>query len=154
MKAAERTDSMDTPKEASHPFQRLVIFQFRGATAMLWKNSETKSLKIMQRCSLQHQRGYDRNFALGQFVHERVFLENGAVRPASRAIQFCDDWGTIFEADLVDSVLVAVECQQPAVAAETEAFQSVQHALRGKRGEINWSRIIRHSHIDHPNEGF
>src|SRR5687768_17568016 len=87
MKGVERTDSMDAPKEAPHPFQRVVIFQFRGAAAMLWKNSETKSLKIMQRCSLQHQRGYDRNFVLGQFLHERVFLENGPVRPASRTVE-------------------------------------------------------------------
>jgi hypothetical protein len=60
---------------------------------------------------------------------EAVLFENGRIGPSRRAVELDDDRRRIFDADLIDAVLVAAECLQPPVARDAHALERVEHAV-------------------------
>ena len=85
---------------------------------------------------------------LGQLLHEGVFFEYRGIRPALGTIEFRHQRRAFFHADLIDAVLVAVECQQAAVAAEAYAFQRVQHTIGVQGGKIRWGKTTGLYHLE------
>ena len=87
--------------------------------------------RVGQRLAVgQNQRRNHRHLGLCQFQRESVFFENLRVAPAPGAVELGHHHLAVFQKDLEDPVLVAVELDQPAVAAHADAVQRVQHRLR------------------------
>jgi hypothetical protein len=72
-----------------------------------------------------------------------VLLGDLRVAPARRTIELRDHRRCVVAPHLVDTVLVAVERQQAAVAANAHAVERVEHAIRGQSG------IRRFGHATH-----
>ncbi|MNG09174.1 hypothetical protein D3C84_925800 [compost metagenome] len=81
---------------------------------------------------VDHRRD-DRNVALGEFGGELVFFQNGFVGPALRPVKLGDQRFGVFDADLIDAVLVAVERQNARVAEKADAFDGIEHEVWGER---------------------
>jgi hypothetical protein len=58
-----------------------------------------------------------------------VFFEYGIVTPAAGPIKLRDDRFIIFDSDLIDAVLIAVEREESAVAAKAEALDGRQNVI-------------------------
>lgn len=74
-----------------------------------------------------------------QFEAEAVLLQDLLVAPAVGAVEFGDKRGALFDSNLVDPVLVAVQGQDPPVADKPTAFDGVHdeagcQGLKGMRG--------------------
>jgi len=81
----------------------------------------------------------DGDLAFRQFQRKGVVLEDLRVAPALRPVELGHHHGRprafrpagiVLQKDLEDAVLVAVERQQPAVAAQADALQRVEHRVR------------------------
>ena len=83
----------------------------------------------MQRFSRQFEWFNDRNFLFREFRGELVFLEDGSVTPAAGPIKLCDDRFIIFDSDLINAILIAVEREEPAVAPKAEAVDGRQNVI-------------------------
>jgi hypothetical protein len=137
-----RANGMNAPDKTPQPFQRIWVVQFRGTAAAARKYRKTKTLVAMQRGAraIDH-RGDNRNFLRIQFGHKGVFFENRGIAPALRPIKLGDERHAFFHADLVNTVFVAIERQQPAVAPETDAIQRIEDEIWRERRE----RMLRFS---------
>jgi len=67
---------------------------------------------------------------LDQFQAELVLLENRVVAPATGPVELGDQWCYIFDAHLIDAVLVAVERQHAGIAEVADAFHGVEDQVR------------------------
>ena len=61
---------------------------------------------------------------------KRVLLEDLRVAPAAGPVELGDDDPAVLQEDLEDAVLVGVQLQQPAVAAQADAVERVEHRGR------------------------
>jgi hypothetical protein len=74
-----------------------------------------------------------RYVAFGEFKGELVLFENRFVGPALRAVELGDQRLGVFDADLIDTVLLAVERQNAGVAEKADAFDGIEHEVWGER---------------------
>ena len=85
-------------------------------------NREAEGTVEMQAGPGEPQRRDDRNLRTSQLLRECVFFENGGVAPAARAVELGHYGRRTFDTHAVDAVLVAVQREQPAIAAEPESL--------------------------------
>jgi len=64
-----------------------------------------------------------------------MLFQNRRISPARGAVELGDQRRAVFHARLIDAVLITVEGQQAAVAAQTDAVQRIEHGIGGERGE-------------------
>src|SRR6185436_20745529 len=128
---------MDAGDEAAEPLERFGVVQFRRAPAAARIQGETKSLKSMQRSRVHCYRRHRRNLAFRELRGEDVFLENLRIAPARRPVEFRDQRLVVLNADLINPVFIAVQRQQPAVAAKSDGFDRIQHQI-GRQPGIRW----------------
>src|SRR5260221_962530 len=135
---ARRAHRVNAPDEAADPLERLAVLELRRAPAAARKYREAKAAGRVRRISVGRERRDDRDLALGKLQAERVLLEDLSVGPARGTVELRDHrgrrtrTGTVFEPDLVDAVLVAVQREQPPVAGEAHARERVEHGIRGE----------------------
>ncbi len=98
-----------------------------------------------RRC--ERQRRGDRDLGGGQFGREGVLFEDLRVAPAPRPVELGDDDAAVFQKDLEDAVLVRVELDQAAVAAQADAVEGVEHHAGGQvrigSGACGKSLVVR-----------
>ena len=80
------------------------------------------------RCDGKRPRCGDRNLRSSQLGGEPVLFEDLRIAPSARPIELRDDDPAVFQKDLEDAVLVRVELDQPAVTAQADAVERVEHA--------------------------
>ena len=83
----------------------------------------------MQGVSRQFERLDNRNLLLRKFRRKTVFLENGIITPATGTIKLRDDRFIVFDSDLINAVLIAVEREESTVAPKTEAVDGRQNVI-------------------------
>ncbi len=83
----------------------------------------------MQGLTPQIERSDHGNVRIRQFRAECVFLEDRRVAPASRPVELRDDRRGVLDADLVDAVLVTVQCLEPAIALEAETLHRRENVV-------------------------
>ncbi len=138
-------DRVDAADEASEPFERVGIVEVgRAATpARVHRKAETAGL--VQRLPAERERRNDRDLALGELERERVLLEDLGVGPARRPIELDNDRRAVFDVDLVDAVLVAVQREQSAVPAHARGFERVEHRV-GRQVRIGMAIDVHAGH--------
>jgi len=88
----------------------------------------------MQRFSVQRQGRDHRDVRIGKFGTETVFLEYCLVAPASRPIKLCDYRLLFFDADLIDAILIAVQCQESPIAVKAQFLHRRENVIGLKLG--------------------
>ncbi|MNH08055.1 hypothetical protein D3C79_674600 [compost metagenome] len=67
-----------------------------------------------------------RDFTFGQLGGEGMLFEDRCIGPAVWAIELGNQRFSVFDAHLIDAVLVAVECQNAGIAEKADTFHSVE----------------------------
>src|SRR3989449_11211772 len=98
---------MNASDEASDPFERLAVFQLGAAPAAARIHGEAEPGMLAGK-----GRRDDRNFMLRQFFCEGMLFRDLPRAPAPGAVELEHDRAAVFQPDLVDAVLVAVEREQ------------------------------------------
>ncbi|MNM88565.1 hypothetical protein D3C81_1007860 [compost metagenome] len=96
------------------------------------EQSETEALVLEQGAAVVLHRRNHRHLAVGEFGGEAVFFEDRRIAPAAWAVELGDQRLCVFDAHLIDAVLVAVQCQHPGVAEKADAFHCVQDQVGGE----------------------
>ncbi len=127
-------NGMEPAERAAQPFQRLVLFDLWSAPALAREQGQPMSGDGMQGAAAQEQGWHNRHLALGQFQGEGVLFQNGRVAPAAGPVELGDALAAVFQTHLKYPVLVTVELQQRAVAAQAQAVDGVEHAIGAEIG--------------------
>src|SRR5207244_7391451 len=69
------------------------------------------------------------DFAPGELVREGVLFIDLRVAPAARPIELRHHHRAVFQPDLVDAVLVAIEAQQAPVGAQAGRGDAIEHHI-------------------------
>jgi hypothetical protein len=136
-----RTHRMQAAEETAEPLQRLGVLELGPAAGMAVTDRDAVRAYMRQRrrramqCDgiagrVQFARRDHRHVLRRQLARERVLFEDLRVAPASWPIELGDDHLAVLEMNLEDAVLVRVELQQAAVAAQADGIECVEHARR------------------------
>src|SRR5438067_3666342 len=121
---------MNASNVAAESHQRIAVFELGRASAETLVNGEAKTFEGVERRACQRQCGNGRDLALGQLGDKRMLLENLRVAPARRPIEFGDNGRRVVAPHLINAIFVAVERKQTAIAANADAFERVENAIR------------------------
>ncbi len=100
---------MDAGDQAPQLLQLVPIVKFRRATTPAGINRETEQAGMKKRLPVDRHRRDKRNFLSHEFIGKRMLLENRGIAPAAWAVEFDDNIVIVPDADLVDTVFVAVQ---------------------------------------------
>ena len=128
-KARSPADAMNTAEKAAYPLAIGGRPQFRPAPAAPRENGVSEARMDEQRLAVAQKRRNHRNFLHRQFCRKCVFLTNRRVAPSTGTIEFGDDRLAVFRPDLIYTIFVAVEGQNPPVAAMSDRLERIQHYL-------------------------
>src|SRR6267143_2963340 len=95
---------MNASDEASDPFEGLAVLELRAAPAAARVHGEAEPGVLAGK-----GRRDDRNFMLRQFFCEGMLFRDLPRAPAAGAVELEHHRAAVFQPDLVDAVLVAVE---------------------------------------------
>ena len=120
---------VDARHEAAELLEQLHVVELRRAAAVAGVDGEAEVAVDVQRLAVVRRAAARPGIFLGrELVGEVVLLVDRLVRPAAGPVELGDHRRGILEPDAVDAVLVAVQRQQPAVAARptlsTDAMMS------------------------------
>jgi len=123
-------DRVNAPEKTPKPFQVVGVVQIRPAppTARIERETET-GMHEQRSAVLVCQRGYHGNLRLQQFVREGVFLQNRRILPAPRPVELRHQIAPILQPDLIDAILVTVECQQMAIGHKAFALDRIEDEI-------------------------
>ena len=87
---------------------------------------------VQRRAICSWRRRHDGQLGIRQLVREGMLFLDRLPRPACRPVELRDDGCGFLDANLIDTVFVAVERKQPPVAAHPAAFHCVEDEIRGE----------------------
>ena len=123
---------MQAPQQLPQTVQLVEIAGLRRTAAPARKQGEAKACMFEQALAVVNHRRYHRDITVGELEGKAVLFEDGFVGPALRSVEFGDQRFRVFDADLVHAIFVAVERKHAGIAQETDAFDGVEHQIRGK----------------------
>ena len=121
---------MHAAQQLAEAIELVEIAGLRCAAAAAREEGEAKAGVLEQRAAVALERCHHRHLVLGQFQTELVLLEDRRVAPATRTIELGDQRRFVFDAHLIDAVLVAVERQHAGIAEVADAFHGVEDQVR------------------------
>ena len=122
LEAGALAAQVDAGHEAAELAQQLQVVELRRAAAEAGVDGEAEGAPVMERPAVPVEGRGHRDFLGGELQGEVVLLLDGRVGPAAGPVELGDHRRPVLDADPVHPVLVAVQRQQAAVAAEAEAF--------------------------------
>ena len=134
-KSPGRSDGVNARQKAANPFEHVEVFQLGPPSAPARRDAETEAVQMVQCAAVQRQRADHRDFSVHQLGGEGVFFEDLRVAPAVRAVELDHHRlarqiaaaDRAFEVRLIDAVFIARQRHHPAIAAQADAGQRVQH---------------------------
>ena len=129
------TDGVHASEQLAEAVQLLEVARLRRPAAPAREQGEAEATVLEQRLAIARQGRYHRDLMLGQLGAETVLLADRRIAPAVRAIELGDQRRFILDTDLIDAVLVAVECQYAGVAEVAKALHGIEHQIRGEGGK-------------------
>jgi hypothetical protein len=119
---------------ASHDQQVVEIIELRGVASLPWIECKPEVAKVAQTfSSIVQEWSDDRQFVFYQLEAELVFFKDLLVTPSLWPIKLGNQWFSIFDANLVNPVFIAVEGKGAAVAKKATALNSI-HDETGRQG--------------------
>ena len=114
---------------------QFVVVEVRRPTAVARVYGDTVVPGVMQGLRRHAQRRHDGNLLRARAMCERVLLEDRIVTPAPRPVELGHDRYVVFDADLVDAILVAVQREKTSVTAKSHLVQRCEDILGLQVGE-------------------
>ncbi len=111
---------MHPGNESAELAQHIFVVQFRRAAASARRDRDPEIAAVMQCCAIQCEGRDNRNIRVRKLDAETVLLEDCLVAPARRPIEFRDHRLPIFDANLIDAILIAIQCQESTIALKAE----------------------------------
>ncbi|MNI65455.1 hypothetical protein D3C73_1209660 [compost metagenome] len=124
-----RADRMQAPEQLAQAIELVEVARLRCSAATAGEQGETETVVFVQGFTVVDQRRHDRHLAVGEFGGELVLFQNRFVAPALRPVELGDQRLGVFDTDLIDAVLVAVERQDARVAEKADAFDGIEHEV-------------------------
>ena len=137
-------DCMHAADEAAQPLHRGLVLQLgRAAGAPL---GDRETMVVVGGAEVAQGRGGAGLFARqgprvdhrdlggGQFGREGMLLQDLRIAPAAGAVELRDDHALVLQEDLEHAVLVGVQLDQPAVSAQADGVEGVEHHFRRQAG--------------------
>ncbi len=137
-----RADGVNPADESSQPFERLAVLELGRPAAAAGKDREAKALEAGEGLAVENERRHDGNLVAVELRGEGVLLEDLRVGPARRTVELGHDLRAVLHAHLIDAVLVAVQRIEPAVAAQAQALERVQHHV-GRKARVRVGIVHR-----------
>ena len=100
----------------------------------------------MQCLAIDYQWRYHWNVLVGEFDAEFMLLDYRVIRPAARPVEFGNNGPIVLDADLVDAILIAVQCQKATIAAKPEVLERSKNVV-GLQPDIRQCGIVRPGHF-------
>ncbi|MCY1512112.1 hypothetical protein D9M68_465600 [compost metagenome] len=129
---AGRAHRVEAAEELAEAEKLVQVARLGGAAATAGEQGEAEAGVLEQAFTITQQRRHHGHFTFRQFGAETVFLTDRRVAPALRAIELGDQRLGVFDAHLVDAVLVAVQREDACVAEKAEAFHGIQYQVGGE----------------------
>ena len=84
----------------------------------------------MMQCVALYDEGCDnRYFLSGQFCSKAVFLKYCFIAPSLRAIKFGDYWFILFDTNLVDTIFIAIQCEEATVTVKANMLEGLENIV-------------------------
>jgi hypothetical protein len=98
------------------------VVEFRSMTSLPRIESEAEAVMAEKAFAMRiPPRSNNRQFMLAKLKAETVFLDNLRIAPAPGTVKLRNEGATLFDAHLVDTILIAVQAKST-VTAKTAAF--------------------------------
>ncbi len=110
------------------------VIQFRRAATFARRDRKPEIAAVMQCFSLQREGCDNRDVGFRKFDTETVFLEDCLVAPAPRSIKLRDYRLLVFDANLIDAILIAIQCQKSPIAVIAEFLHRCENVVGLKLG--------------------
>ncbi|MNP26031.1 hypothetical protein D3C76_1188650 [compost metagenome] len=123
---------MQAAEQLAKAVELVEVARLRSVAAAAGEQGETEALMFEQGAAVVLHRRNHRHFAVGEFGGEAVLFEDRRIAPAAWAVELGDQRLRVFDAHLIDAVLVAVQRQHPCIAEKADAFHGVQDQVGGK----------------------
>ncbi len=138
-----RSHAVDACKQAAHPGEILGRFQFRRTPALARIQAEAEACMLEQGLPVDQQRCHHRQFRLRKFECEIMFFINGRIAPATGAIELGDQRCRRLDADLIDAVFVAAQCQHAPIGLIAGSGHRIEDQIRAERCIRSGARVHR-----------
>ena len=132
-KGLERAHRVNTANETPHPFQHLPAIKFRRPAALPGEHGKTQVAMAVQRFPVEYERRDHRQLPPGKFRCKRMLLKDRCIRPASGTIKLNHPRRTVVHENLIDAVLITVECQQTTIGRKANALQRIEQRIGRER---------------------
>ena len=127
--SAERADRVDTADETAQHCPILGAAKFGPAPALARIDGKAVTGVAVQGLPVHRDGRHDGKLAFDQLLGEAMFLANALVGPAPGSIELRHHETAVLLAELVDTVLVAVECEEAPVADEAYPLQGCKNPV-------------------------
>ena len=122
---------METPEKPAHLPALFRGLEIRPAAPAARVNGKQEAIALMQGfAGAVRYRCDTRNFLFRQFQGKCVLLENRGAWPAAGAVKFCDHGLLVLDTNLVNTVFVAVQCQQSAITTKAGGLDCRKYEVR------------------------
>jgi hypothetical protein len=127
-------DGVYSAESPAHDQQIVEIVELRCVSALAWIKGKTEVSEMKKTFSafVEHW-GDDRQLMFHQLKTELVLFQNLLVTPTFGSVELGDQWTSIFDAYLVDAILVAVQGKSAAIAKKSATLDGI-HDETGCQG--------------------
>lgn len=140
LKRANGADAMDPAQQPAQDQQVVQVVELRGVSTLARIQGEAKAVVVKETLAASVGAwSYHRQFMFRQFKTEGVLFDDLAVAPAAGAVKLGNDGLAVFNPNLVNAVLVAVQGQGAAIAAIPLAFDGVHYEGGGEGVKRVWA---------------
>ena len=134
--AATATDRMQTRKHAPECAQGVQVVQLGCATAAAREQCDRKFTDVMQtRFRVLAERRDHRQTLAHEIETELMLFADLRIAPAQRSIELRDQRLAIFDADLIDTILITVQREQATIGDIALRLDCRQHEVWRERVE-------------------
>src|SRR5436309_3863248 len=150
-----RANLVHAANEAAEPAQRVSVIELRRAARTTLADREAVAVTLDagfgQRLrtaggGVERHRRHHGDLSRREFEREDMLFEDLRIAPASGPIELGDNDASVFEKHLEDAVLVGIELQQAAVAAQADGVERFEDRGRREVGvAVGWKEV--HVHI-------
>ena len=121
---------MNPSDKPAKPLQRFAIFELRRVAALSSEQGESKTIVEKKRLFVDLHRSDQRNLAVSQLQGKLMFFLNLFIAPPSRPVKLRHHRVGILYTDLVDTILITVQCQQTPISQHAGGIHRMQNGVR------------------------
>jgi len=124
------TDQVNAGNQAPELLEEVVVVEIGRAPAMTRADRKSVRSGMVQGAIVEDEWRNDWKFSCTQFLVELMLLNDCRVAPSPGAVKLGHDRPLLFDTNLVNAVLVAVEREEAAITSKAQISDHVEDLLR------------------------